>query len=259
MNTNSISNNDNIAKSIRNRRLELNMTIEEAARKAGIGTKTWSRYESGNPIRQDKLKKVLTTLRWTSIPSSQDSIPNINSLISEYTDHSAWSEYINKNHGTLEAISFCMGSDIISDYVQEDLEALSSLPKNSHIGQLDSSFLNDLLPQEYLMNYNYEFIFSLKRSLNNLIRKATSNDTLILHSPIEEILLYIIVDAAELLMSEIEITIDDIDDSSYSSTWIYDVFDDADVELFLYSEFPYEVPSDYQFENWFKNIFYINE
>lgn len=42
-----------IAKSIKTRRNELNLTIEEAAKKAGMGTKTWSRYESGESIRKD--------------------------------------------------------------------------------------------------------------------------------------------------------------------------------------------------------------
>ena len=32
---------------IRGRRNELSLTIEEAAKKAGVGTKTWSRYELG--------------------------------------------------------------------------------------------------------------------------------------------------------------------------------------------------------------------
>ena len=47
-----------LAESIRNKRNELNLTIEEAALKAGVGTKTWSRYESGESIRRDKVRGV---------------------------------------------------------------------------------------------------------------------------------------------------------------------------------------------------------
>ena len=39
---------------IKQRRNELKLTIELAASKAGVGTKTWSRYEAGRSIRQDK-------------------------------------------------------------------------------------------------------------------------------------------------------------------------------------------------------------
>lgn len=36
-----------LGRKIRSRRNELGLTIEDAASKAGVGTKTWSRYESG--------------------------------------------------------------------------------------------------------------------------------------------------------------------------------------------------------------------
>ena len=45
-----------LAEAIRNRRKELGLTIEEAAVKAGVGTKTWCRYEAGEAIRKDKTR-----------------------------------------------------------------------------------------------------------------------------------------------------------------------------------------------------------
>jgi len=42
----------------KHRRSMLNLTIEEAASKAGVGTKTWSRYEAGGSIRKDKSKGI---------------------------------------------------------------------------------------------------------------------------------------------------------------------------------------------------------
>ena len=42
-----VQGNNNLATQIKNRRNELGLTIEEAATRAGVGTKTWSRYESG--------------------------------------------------------------------------------------------------------------------------------------------------------------------------------------------------------------------
>lgn len=51
---------------IRQRRNELGLTIEEAAAKAGVGVKTWCRYEAGESIRQDKYFKVCSILNCLS-------------------------------------------------------------------------------------------------------------------------------------------------------------------------------------------------
>ena len=51
-----IQGNESLAKKIKFRRNELHLTIEEAALRAGVGSKTWSRYESGGSIRLDKCK-----------------------------------------------------------------------------------------------------------------------------------------------------------------------------------------------------------
>lgn len=63
----SISSNLELAERIR-RRNELNLTIEEAAKRAGVGTKTWCRYEAGESIRQDKYKGVCKALNWMQLP-----------------------------------------------------------------------------------------------------------------------------------------------------------------------------------------------
>ena len=54
----SIKGSPELAEAIKRRRHELNLTIEEAASKAEIGTKTWCRYEAGESIRVDKYKGI---------------------------------------------------------------------------------------------------------------------------------------------------------------------------------------------------------
>ena len=54
----SVKGNEKLAKAIKTRRNELELTIEEAATRAGVGTKTWCRYEAGESIRRDKYKGV---------------------------------------------------------------------------------------------------------------------------------------------------------------------------------------------------------
>lgn len=45
---------EDLANQIKARRAELGLSIEEAASRAGIGAKTWGKYESGQSIRSDK-------------------------------------------------------------------------------------------------------------------------------------------------------------------------------------------------------------
>lgn len=142
-----------------------------------------------------------------------------------------------------------------------DLEELSSLPKGSHIGQLNASSLQLSLPEEFLMEYDYNFLIKLKRALNQLIIKAVKGDDFIAHKPIEEIILKSIIDEAELLMQEMLINLnkDDFEDFQYWDEWIYDMFGDNDIEIFLYSDMSFPIADDYKFDNWFEDRFYVND
>src|SRR5690625_1228402 len=173
----SFNNNTEFGKLIKSRRQELNLTIEQAAKKAGVGTKTWSRYEAGNPIRKDKVKGVLRVLQWRNKPSQDSLTMTREGLIKEYRNHNAWSNFIYENFGLYATISFIMGSEILTDYIKQDLEELSSLPVGTHIGQVDFSMLSIILPKEYLMKYDYNFLYSFHKSLQNTINHIISQDS----------------------------------------------------------------------------------
>ena len=64
-----ILSNEDLGKKIKVRRNELRLTIEEAASRAGVGVKTWCRYESGGSIRKDKCKGICKALNWRSFTS----------------------------------------------------------------------------------------------------------------------------------------------------------------------------------------------
>lgn len=59
-----IKGNEILARQIKSRRGELGLTIEEAVSRAGVGTKTWCRYEAGESIRRDKCKGICKALNW---------------------------------------------------------------------------------------------------------------------------------------------------------------------------------------------------
>lgn len=55
-------------------------------------------------------------------------------------------ELSGRTFGEAVAVSFAAGSDILLDYIKEDLEELSSRPKGTRIGELDTSWWASILP-----------------------------------------------------------------------------------------------------------------
>ena len=93
----SIKGNKNLAKRIRTRRNELNLTIEEAAARANVGTKTWSRYEAGGAIRQDKIKGLCKALNWRGLPGDEELDDETGISIEDLKQNSPWSSFLEKS------------------------------------------------------------------------------------------------------------------------------------------------------------------
>ena len=103
MATKSIHGSIQLGRSIRQRRNELSLTIEEAAKKAGVGTKTWNRYEAGESIRTDKVKGVCRVLQWQALPEGE-SVFEDGFDIEEYKSHLAWSPFLAESFGEFAAV-----------------------------------------------------------------------------------------------------------------------------------------------------------
>ena len=256
-----IKSSHKLGETIKNRRNELNLTIEEAALKSGIGTKTWSRYESGTSIRRDKVKGICKALKWKTIPETDDSgiIDNVD--FSEYRKSEMWSPFLEENYGKYVALSFVIGSDILLDEINEDLAALSKMPRGSHIGEIPSSFISSIMPEQFLVRYDYEFMFALRQTLIYFRKIAPHTKNLIAHRVIDELILYLIEERSEFLMEEMESDFDsEEEDNTDWRGWSFDIFDDMDIISYLYSDLDSLPPSDsYHFDNWFKQQFYIPE
>ncbi len=249
----SVSGDFKLAEKIKKRRNELNLTIEEAAKRANVGTKTWSRYEAGEAIRQDKCKGVCKALNWMQLPIEDDEDIEFN--LEEYKQHEAWSKYLEDRFGEVAALSFSIGSDILLDYIEDDLNELSKLPKGTHIGQLGTSFLDGILPEQFLMNYDYEFLYAMKSNLIRLRNIANLGKEIIVHSVLEELIFVLIVDeSAFLIENNANLEIDDD-----WKDWIYDIFGDADIDILLYSNMFLSVDNCYHFFHWLEDQFYLND
>lgn len=241
---------------IKQRRNELGFTIEESAAKAGVGTKTWSRYESGGSIRRDKIISICKTLNWNVLPTLEENEPEFD--INEYKHNEAWPQALADIQGDAAAISFVIGSEILLDNIQQDLDALSSKPKGTHVGELDISWLKDSLPSQFLMQYDYSFLYYLKNLVLNYRRQASSNKCFIAHTVIEEIILYLIMEESEFLMESIlpHLQAENYDINDDWNSWPFALFDDMDVVTFLYSGFYLEKDHPYHFDHWWEEQFY---
>ncbi len=252
-----IQGNEELARKIKARRNELGLTIEEAASRAGVGTKTWSRYEAGESIRRDKCKGICRALNWRDFPSNES---ESETLIEEYKDHKAWSKYLKENYGDRAAISFALGSDMLLDYINQDLSDLSSMPFGSHIGQLSSSFIKDELPPQFLVRYDYEFLYQMKCSLSNLRECARLNLPMAAHSVMDELIIYLCNEEAKALieLSGESFDSDINEENDYDEDWIFNMFDDMDIVIFLYSNQYLKEDHPYHFAQWAEQQFYVD-
>ena len=178
--------------------------------------------------------------------------------LGEYKHHEAWSQYLAKTYGIAEAASFVIGSDILLDHVEEDMQALASKPRGTHIGEIGISFLEDLLPPQFLMRYDYDFLYALRTKINSLRTTAHLGNPIIAHSVLEELTLYLIVEESRFLMESIELNDESSDEycDNQWDQWIFDIFDDMDLLTWLYSDIYLDNDNVYHFDHWLKRQFY---
>ena len=253
-----IQGNETLARQIKFRRNEMGLTIAEAASRAGVGMKTWSRYEAGESIRRDKCKGICKALNWNALPDQEweedDSIS-----IQEYKSHEAWSTFLENTFGARAAASFAIGSDILLDHIREDLEELASMPVGTHIGQLSMSWLCEDLPEQFMMHYDYNFLYQMKCLLLKMRRRAKHGCSMIAHSVMEELLIYLCNEEATILMELSERRNEFGNDGSvYSEEWVFDLLGDMDIISCLYSDLYLDVDHSYHFVHWSDQQFYID-
>lgn len=249
----SISGGMKLAGKIKARRNELGLTIEEAAHKAGVGIKTWCRYEAGESIRQDKSKGVCRALNWKLLPTENEETDSFK--VENYRTHEAWSSYLEETFGEAAAVSFAAGSDILLDYIKEDLEALSSRPKGTHIGELDTSWLASILPSQFLMEYNYEFIYLLRDRLTHLRSLARCGRDMRARCVLEEILYLLIADESEFLIE----CNPSLETEMGWKDWAECLLGDEDVIDYLYSDAYFPETDDFHFSHWLDEVYHYDK
>lgn len=252
-----IQGSEKLASQIKSRRCELNLTIEEAATRAGVGTKTWCRYEAGESIRMDKCKGICKALNWSVLPE-QEVETHDGISVQEYKHHEAWSPFLENAFGVRAAISFAAGSDLLLDHIEEDLSELASMPAGSHLGQLRVSWLCEDLPEQFMMHYDYDFLYQLKCTLQSMRKRANYGRSMTAHSVMEELLLYLCGEEASAFI-ELSDGINGFEEEDDSEEWVFDLLGDMDVISFLYSDLYLDSDHPYHFVHWSDQQFYTDE
>ena len=253
-----IQGSETLGRQIKSRRNELGLTIEEAAARANVGTKTWCRYEAGESIRWDKGKGICRALNWYAFPEQQEEEQEGLS-IQEYKEHEAWSVFLEEGFGERAALSFAAGSDILLDHISEDMEELVSMPSGTHIGQLSTSWLYGTLPEQFLTYYDFEFLYHLKCTLYELRQRAKRGDSMTAHSVLEELVLYLCSQEGDVFIELCSGNAEfDEEEESSGEDWVFDLFDDIDLITFLYSDLYLEEDHPYHFSHWSQQQFYMN-
>ncbi|MDO4536791.1 MAG: helix-turn-helix transcriptional regulator [Coriobacteriales bacterium] len=244
-----------IGDSIKLRRNELGMTIDEAASRAGVSPKTWIRYESGESIRSDKAIGVLRVLKWKSFDDDDDLTKQENPCKDVDETHAAWSSQLKEEFGAATAAFFAVGSDIVLDYANEDVKTLSSMPRGTHLGEIGTSWLVDNLPEQFLTRYDYEFVFALRHSIKRLRKIAKNGCQIHPHSVMDEIALFLITSEAEAFFESFDILQDYV--SECPEGLLAELCGDDDVVIMLYEGwFLVQPGGTYHFDRWNEEQFY---
>ncbi|PZE86846.1 hypothetical protein DEI91_00630 [Curtobacterium sp. MCBD17_032] len=243
-----------IGEAIRARRISLGHTVEVAATRAGVGAKSWARYESGASIRADKVRGVCRALGWASLEAAGAPVDD-DDMLDVDDSHKAWSPPLAERLGDSAAAVFAVGSDLVYDTATDELRELARLPRGSHLGQLDVSWFVDELPAQFLTRYDYEFMFALRGAVR-LLRERAAVSLPTATSVLQELALAMILGQAEVFADTYPASFPDDEDSDWKE-WFAELQEDTDALAAATSERPVSEQSVYHFDHWNEDQFNV--
>ena len=245
----SVQSNTDLGYRMRERRQELGLTIEAAARRAGVGTKTWYRYEAGEPIRRDKYQGVCQALGWSTLPIGEDG-EKIEWTLSAFQNDEYWCPQIAYAYGDDAAVCIVVGARQVKQMIEDTLETLMKKPRETHIGEVSETGFAKWMPAEYMMRYDYAFMYELRNTLNNVLSRLNDGKSIWDVRPqttAEEILYYIMSQVGTWIFEHEWVPAKEFDRDG----WIFKFFEGQDIKDALYSGRPVYHHTMYDFNEWF--------
>lgn len=173
-------------------------------------------------------------------------------------EHDAWSQDIEARFGKKGAALFAKGYDFVLEEVRRELRELADCPKGTHVGQMAQSWLAGMLPEQFLMEYDYQFVSEFVHAIEAFGRRVKCGCPVVAHTVAEELIVHLIECEAEAYLDLIEadFSLQDV----FGEGLLGEICDDSDVVTWLYSGLFWPVPGDsYYFDRWFEPQFYLDE
>ena len=157
------------------------------ARKTTPSSKNQTWNPGTNPTNHQKTIEEEKTMKNTTKSSSQD---DTTLTVKDYRSHEAWSASLEEHFGSWAALSFAFGSDFLLEEIEQDLIGLKTKPAGTHLGQVVSP-LADILPQQFLISYDYNFLWQMRCELINMRKRAGNGASMEARSVLEELIIYL--------------------------------------------------------------------
>jgi hypothetical protein len=171
----------------------------------------------------------------------------------ELREDETWSSFLEEEFGDLSAASFAIGSDLLMDAIKDDMKQLSSMPPKSNLEQLEFSSLSYMLPEQFMKEYDCDFLSELLKTLQYFREEAHKGNEIITRSVIEELTLFLVVEESRVMIDDYidsPAYNDEYEDDFPYTEWIYEIFDDMDIITWLYSDMKVDKNNIYHFDHW---------
>ncbi len=170
-------------------------------------------------------------------------------------NHEAWSAALEESLGRDAAIAFAIGSDWALDNAQLDLDLMASMPRGSHIGELDVSNLDGTLPLQFITRYDYDFPYMLVNRIRALRHMAKSGGRIICHTVLEEVALHVICEYAQFVFELAEY--EPAEEADPAETFV-EIAGDCDIDMCLYFQDCLVLHGgNYHFDRWNEPQFFL--
>ena len=174
--------------------------------------------------------------------------------LEKFRNQEAWSDFLCRYFGEAAAISFIVGSDLVLEFIEKDLQELSGKPEGTHVGQLGASMMKEILPGQFLTRYDSAFLRLFRTTVERIRKTFRCCDWFTPSSVIEEVAIYQIAEVSKYWMESRHAQMESQGVTGLDTwdAWDFDLLETFHVITCLYSDRCVERNHRYHFDHWTK-------
>jgi hypothetical protein len=152
--------------------------------------------------------------------------------------------------GEAGARAFEAGFAWLQNGIEDDIRELAKLPRGTHIGELAASWLHGVLPNRWMMHYDYDFLYRFLAAMFQLRTRAINEPAPCTVSAVDDLALHMILTQGAQRLRE-----EDPERVAKGEEQAWELAlngDDEDVIIALFHEaIEVEPSNNWHFERWF--------